>query len=177
MKKFAFLALALVAVAFTACDKKNGEEEKPTVTIAGNGFDIASTLSYTPATMVNAQVKVDIAASEGIDKMLVEITSTSPVFTAALTALGLNREVDLANPGAELEAALSNLPGGITLPFGSTVKGKKTLQFDISAFVPVMYSLSALQGVTAFTADFKVTVKDALGTNDTKTVKMSFTAQ
>lgn len=173
MKKFIFMALALAtaAVVFTGCKK---DEEKATVTIAGNGFNIDQTIDVTAATLTTTSVKVDIAASEGIENLLVDITTSSDAFNAALQAEAMGGgalagEFDLANPGA-----LATLFTGLKLQNGADVKGKTTLTFDISSFVPVM---GAFLTAGDFTADFKITVKDPAGTSAFKTVKMSFKAQ
>ncbi len=169
MKKIIFAALALSVVAFAGCKKDDDGDKKGTVTITGAD----NTIAVTPANMTSTQVKINITASEGIENLLVKIESTSAAFNAALAAqeLGggaLAAEFDIANPGP-----LAPLFTGLNLKNGADVKGKTSLEFDITSFVPMM---GAFIPAGDFNASFKVTAKDPDGTSQSKTINMTFTA-
>jgi hypothetical protein len=136
------------------------------VTVAGNGFDIDEVQTIKLSESEGARVQIDIAATKGIDKMLVEITSSSEIFSGALAGMGLGGEFDLANPTPEQAASFASLEG--LLPYGDDVKGKTELVFDISTFIPLIFMVAG-----ECTADFKVTVSDADNVNDSKTLKLN----
>ncbi len=138
------------------------------VAIAGDGFDIDQVQTIDLADAATAQVKVDVSASEGIDQLLISISSSNAMFNGALADMGMGGEFDLANPSGDLAALLNDLG----LVNGAAVKDKTDVEFDISAFIPMIFIVAAGEDMTA---DFSLTVKDAGGANATKVLKMSFT--
>lgn len=168
MKKIIFALAALAAISLGSCNKKDDTKNDPKVTIAGNGFDIDKTIPVTTASAMTTPVKVDIVAEGGIENLIVDIESTSAAFNETLTPIGLSGEFDLANPGA-----LAELFTSLGLQNGAAVKGKPTLTFDITGFVPTM---AAFIPAGDFNAEFRLTVKNPTGQSATRTVKMSFTA-
>ena len=142
----------------------------PTVSIVGDGIDLAVVQTIRLSEAESAHVQVNVAATGGIDKLLVEIASSSPTFLAALAVMGMDREFDLANPGAELAGQLSTLAG--LLPYGDAVKNKTELPFDISNFISMIFAVTADEGGDV-TAEFKLTVHDAYNKSDSKTLKLN----
>lgn len=163
MKKTIFALVALAAVAFTGCKKDNDE---PKVTIVGRGFDISKTVSINSseaqAVKDNNTLVIDIASPTGIANMYVTITTTGANFGGTLNAVGLGSEFDLAH----LEGGQLSLLTSVGLPNNDAVLGKKTLEFNISGFVPMM-NMFIQDG---YTTDFKVRVVDASGIEATRTL-------
>lgn len=161
MKK-SLLFLALGALAFAGCGDE-GSDPAFGVTVTGDGFDIDKPVTILAAKIQEkTPVKVKIEANGGIDKMLVEITSSSELFNIAVTNMGMGGEFDIANPSEALDARLDNM-----LPHGNEVKGKPSLLFDITNFMPMLYETAGL-----CTAEFKLTVHDTKGNIDSKTLKV-----
>ncbi len=144
------------------------------VYIAGDGFDIALMQTILASEAGTKQVVVDVAASGGIDKLLIEITSSSPTFSEALAGMGFDANADLANPSPLLAGSLAALPDlfGASLPFGDQVKNKTELPFDITTFIPMIFQVTAAEGGD-ITASFKLTVHDAYNHSDGETLKLS----
>jgi hypothetical protein len=139
------------------------------VSIAGDGFDIddVQDITYTEATTPPGfPVKVNITSARGIDKLLIEITSSSKVFEEALVGMGFVPGADLANPEGLLLESLEGLGG--MLPYGEQVKGKAELAFDITSFIPMIFTVAG-----ECTADFKLTAMDDTEVQATKTLKLN----
>jgi hypothetical protein len=132
------------------------------LTIAGDGIGEVKEIKMSE--MADASVKIDIAAPQGIETFKIQITSSSEEFMGALAVMGMGGEFDLADPGEELGAALTD----VGLINGADVKGKTELLFDISSFVPIIFNL-----VGPCTADFKLTVTDTKEKTETATVKLN----
>lgn len=142
------------------------------VSITGDEFDIDEVLTI-KASQANSEdgfpVKVDIVASKGIAEMKVGIDSSSPTFLGNLAEMGMDEEFDLANPSSELAGLLNALQ---ILPYGDAVKGKKSLPFDITTFIPLIFTVTAAEG-TDLTAEFTLTVVDVMGNEDSKTLQLN----
>ena len=89
---------------------------------------------------------INIASQSGLTKFKVSILG-DVVNEAALTdpAIGLGRELDLINPGAH-EMGLTNFG----FPIKDGVKGKNSLELNISSFAPMMGGLVTESGVVTF---------------------------
>ncbi len=147
----------------------------PAITIAGAGIGEALEIKASQSLPTpTVPVVVNIAAGEGIENFKVQITSSSAVFTGSLTAIGLAGEFDLANPGP-LAAAFAGLAeSGVALPYGDEVKGKTEREFNITAFVPMIFGLRTTAGETGdCTAEFKLTVVDTKGSSAEAAVKLN----
>lgn len=134
------------------------------ISIVGDGFDIDQRMVIPASAQDSTPVKVNIAAPQGIEQLIVEISSTSDNFNAALAMMGFNVPFDLAHPG-EMAGDLTDLG----LSNGDQVLGKTSLEFDITSFVPLLFTVGA---GSDFDADFKLTVVDAGGDSLTKTIKL-----
>lgn len=135
------------------------------VTISGDGFDISQRQTIVLSEADDAVVKVKIASARAIDKLLVEIGSSSSLFEAVLTHHGLDTEFDLADPTDELLATFTEI--GVGLPSGADVKGQTEVTLDISAFIPLIFDAAG-----ECTADFKITAIDDSEVSDTETLKL-----
>ena len=96
-------------------------------------------------------MKITVTSQTGIVGFSVDV-NISALSGDDLVGMGLSPHMDLVNPG-ENEATLTNLG----FPTGSAVAGKKSLTFDISAFMPLLTILGSGN------SDFKLTVIDASG--------------
>ncbi len=145
------------------------------IDIAGDGFDIDEAQTVLLSEVQGKSVVVDIAALNGIDKLIVDINSTSAGFTGSLAMMGLGGEFDLATPSEEFMDALEHpLFGSVlqsSLPYGEAVKDKTELAFDISNFMTLMATFLA-EG--DFEASFVITVADADENSVTKTLTLEF---
>lgn len=158
------LALAL-AVAFAGC--KKDKEDKAVLTVSAP----TATIAVTPATLTQA-VAVDVEASEGLEKMLVRITSTSAPFTATLAAVGLSGEFDMMALNEMQAATLA--AAGVVPP----AKGAKTWKFVLTPFLGMMYKVDTdAQGTGVFTAKFDITAVDAKANRKSAAVNLDFKAQ
>ncbi len=141
------------------------DDVTPGVTIAGESFDIDEEQTITSAEQGTPLV-ILIDANTTIENFLVEITSSSAVFTQMLGLMNLDTEFDLANPTPQQAGALGELDG--MLPFGDDVKGKREMEFDLTQFVPMMFAVEDAD----ITASFKITVTDKGGATATKTLSL-----
>lgn len=103
------------------------------------------------------EAKVLIHADAGIAHLKVEIISDE-LNDEMLSGVGLAATFDLAEPG-DLAGALS----GLGFPVGSEVTGKTDVTFDITNFLPLLNIYSG-------THDFKITVTDAKGQSQSRTI-------
>lgn len=164
MKKLVMIALA--AIAMVACEKKE-DGPKAILTVAAP----AQTVVVTPTTLTQA-VKVDVVSSEGIEKVLVKIASSSQAFMGALTAVGLAEEFDLRNLNPAQSATLTAV--GVTGP----AEGAKAWSFVLTPFLTMMYATDTGAGGTGvFTAKFDIKVVDLAGNSKTGVVNLDFKAQ
>lgn len=102
--------------------------------------------------------KVDITATNGIEKLEVEISTDSEEFAAAVSDL-LPLKFDLAHPESEDVAVKL----GSLFPIRDEVIGKTELPFDITQFIPLL---------VAYTGEhnFIITVTDQTGSSESKTL-------
>ena len=72
----------------------------------------------------------------GVRKFTVDVTSTEPMFTSALTDINGSTTLDLVNPSSGAINVFTNL---IPFPYGSAVEGKTEIPFDLSAAqIPIL---------------------------------------
>lgn len=127
------------AIKFTSTTLKLGEEN-------------SNDPSISPAVVV-------IAAKDGIAELNVKITTDNASFEESVSGL-MPMEFDLANLDDDTAAALSS----IGLPVNDEVKGKTSIDFDITALAPL---LSSFPG----THRFIISVKDANGETNSEVLK------
>ncbi len=111
-----------------------------------------------PNAITGEDVIVNIAAVNGIEHLIVTISSTSDSFLQSLSEVGMPTTFDLAYPGDKSEVYAS-----LGLPVGDEVLGATTLDFNISQFVPL---LKAFPG----THKFQLSVTDAKSQQLVKTL-------
>lgn len=119
-------------------EEEGGEgEDKTQPTVVGRGFNIKEAQTV-PADGVMTCI-VDITASNRLAHL--EVTIDSEVLTEdELAAVGLKKSFDLAYPG-ELENALGE--NGLKFPVSNQVIGQKSLEFNITNFIPLLNILGA----------------------------------
>lgn len=111
---------------------EEGDETKPTV--KGRGFDIKVAQNVPESGEMSCVV--DITASDRIAHLYVTIDSD--VLTEdELDGVGLKKQFDLAYPG-DLESALGE---GLGFPVSGQVIGQKSLEFNITTFIPLLAGL------------------------------------
>lgn len=103
---------------------------------------------------------ITIKATEGIANLQVDITSDNNDFIASAGEM-LPLSFDLATVTGETAENLASLE----LPVGDEVKGKKTLDFDISSLVPLLKNFEGNH-------EFKVKVTDQANPANTKSVTL-----
>ncbi len=170
-------------VKVTVCDVKGGsvsstlrmklvdDTKVPAITIEGVGFDVDERMPIPQAEAETTAIVVDINVPEGISSFVVDITSTSPHFNAAVEDIQFAGGFDIANPESqELADGLETLG----LPHGNQVKGQTSMRFDITSFVPLLF-IYVPNG--DYDADFKLTVTDSKGNVITKTIMVALTAE
>jgi hypothetical protein len=140
-------------------------DDTPRVSIAGAGFDITQPQTVNPAEIASVNMAIDITATRGIESLMVGITSTNPTIGMMLGMAGLGGEFDVANPSAALTGALAML-GAAAPPTGDAVKGKTELSFNLSGFIPMLYTIAG----SDCSLSFKLTVADPEGLSDTQTL-------
>lgn len=146
----------------TIPDPEEGGEgdDKTQPTIVGRGFNIKEA-QMVPADG-NMTCIVDITASNRLAHL--QVTIDSEVLTEdELAAVGLKKEFDLAYPG-ELEDALGE--GGLKFPVSNQVIGQKSLEFNITSFIPLLNILGA--GTHKFI--IKATDQNNVATEETLTL-------
>lgn len=140
-------------------NNNDGDDAAKIPTVTGDGIN-------TPVTVKkggSSSVVVNIAAPNGLNKLQVRIDS--PLLSPEeLEGIGLKSEFDLADPGT-LKDALN----GLGFPTGDDVKGKTTVKFDISQFVPLLGLLGT------GTSKFHLTVTDTKGNTVSKTITIVIT--
>lgn len=102
--------------------------------------------------------KVNITATNGIEKLEVEIQTTSTDFADAVSDL-LPMKFDLAHP--ENDEVATKL--GSLFPIRDAVIGKTELPFDITQFIPLLLSFEGEH-------KFIITVTDQTGSSESKTL-------
>jgi hypothetical protein len=166
----AFAALGFAALAFSGCDPEpKVDPDSLKVTITGDGIG-GTPLEIKESEAGTVPVKVTILAPQAIENFKVQIFTENPVFMGGLTGMGLNGEFDLANPGPLADALSSPLVG---LPNGDAVKGKTELEFDITAFIPMIFQVTGMAGGGDLNVDFKLTVTDKANKTESATIKLS----
>lgn len=100
---------------------------------------------------------VDIVAENGIAGLEVDIVSEK-LTPSVLSSVGLSDHLDLVNPG-DLEAAILSLG----FPVGDDVKGKTSMNINISSFMSMMMIYSG-------THQFVLTVTDSKGLETIETL-------
>lgn len=122
----------------------------PTITSVSEGIELNKECVIT----TTSQVKLEIQAEAGVEKLEVKIISNL-LSADELAGMGLRQEFDLAEPGdEELKANLISLG----FPVGAEVKGvKDIITFEISTFMGMLAQL----GSDVHT--FRLTVTDSVG--------------
>ncbi len=132
--------IAMMEETIPDTDEGGGEgegEDKTQPVIVGRGFNIKEAQTV-PADGVMTCI-VDITASNRLAHL--EVTIDSEVLTEdELAAVGLKKSFDLAYPG-ELENALGE--NGLKFPVSNQVIGQKSLEFNITNFIPLLNILGA----------------------------------
>ena len=140
---------------------------KPSITWRGGGnFDerheIVDGMQVVIDIESNPEV-TDPSTNTGITGFSVQINSD--ILTAtALGDVGLQQNLDLVNPDPSYEAILTS--DLINFPVKDDVRGKTSLVFDISSFMPMIKALNQ----TGY-ADFVLTITNDIGTT-TKTLQV-----
>lgn len=119
----------------------------PSIT-AGEGIDLDKVNEVT----AGMECKLFVTSSTGITKFDVDIISDK-LTPSELSQVGLADHMDLVNPGA-LEEPLSGLG------FPVNVGGEKSVEFNITGFLPMLSALGAAEHT------FKLTVTDETGTTE-----------
>lgn len=139
-----------------------GDQPQPTseITISGasykgSKFDIDQPLSLTYRDTNPTEIIVNIAATAGIQKLMVNISSTNSDFAEIAKQLGEFDIADEASLGDKKEM-LETL--GLITP-GKTVKGEKNVDFNITKATPLLGGNPGFPG----THTFAITVTDATG--------------
>lgn len=115
-------------------DGGDSDQTKPMV--VGRGFNIKE-VQIVPSSGELVCV-IDITASHRLSHLYVTIDS-EVLSEDELAGVGLKKNFDLAYP-EELEEALG---GGLGFPVGDQVIGQKTLEFNITKFVPLLSMLGS----------------------------------
>jgi hypothetical protein len=108
-------------------------------------------------------VVIKVGAPAGIKNFVVNIDTDSEEFKEALKEFNVPETFDLVEPGESADI----LSGSFGLPIKDQVKGKTSVPFDISQFVPL---LGAYDG----THSFKITVTDNNGQTASRTLKFVY---
>ena len=116
-------------------DDEDEEEDKTKPTITGRGFDIKEAQKVPSSGQLTCVV--DITASNRLTHLYVTIDSE--VLTEdELAGVGLKKSFDLAYP-EELQEGL----GSLGFPVADQVIGQKSLEFNITTFVPLLAGLGS----------------------------------
>lgn len=121
-------------------------------TINLDGVNDPTKYSGDPETAV-----VSISCPEGFANLKVKIATDNANFEASVSEM-LPMEFDLAYPGDQADNLAS-----LEFPVGDAVIGQKSLDFDISMFVPLLGSFPG-------THTFTITVVDSKGSESSKTL-------
>lgn len=152
----------ITAIEETIPDPEEGgeEEDKTKPSITGRGFNIKE-VQFVPENGDMTCI-VDITASNRLAHL--EVVIDSEVLTEdELAAVGLKKSFDLAYPG-ELENALGE--GGLKFPVSDQVIGQKSLEFNITTFIPLLNILGS--GTHKFI--IKATDQNDVATEETLTL-------
>ncbi len=142
-------------------DNPGGDDEPDPVapTIAGVGFDIAQTMTFSEGTERTVDVNV-LAPEGGIQSLKVVIDS--PTLAPLLVGIGLGTTLDLTNPSASDKAMLKEL-GLIT---DAPIVGEEDFTFSIGSFMPLL---------PVGTHKFKVDLTDSTGATASETLTIVVT--
>ena len=107
------------------------------------GMKLVSTCDYdisqpivVPAEGNPFTLTMNAVVPNGVRKFTVDVTSTEPMFTSALTDINGSTTLDLVNPSSGAINVFTNL---IPFPYGSAVEGKTEIPFDLSAAqIPIL---------------------------------------
>ena len=125
----------IIAGEETIPDDEDEEEDKTKPTITGRGFDIKEAQKVPSSGQLTCVV--DITASNRLTHLYVTIDSE--VLTEdELAGVGLKKSFDLAYP-EELQEGL----GSLGFPVADQVIGQKSLEFNITTFVPLLAGLGS----------------------------------
>ena len=130
------------------------ETEAPT--IEWPGHDLAAPLRL-DASMFDGEgncttpVVFDLKASRGIAALGIAIGSDNADLLARLSSMGIDGTVDLC--ATTPESALGQLLGGMGLPLGDAVAGRKTLALTLTGLMPQLYAFEGTHTLTLSITD------------------------
>lgn len=130
------------------------ETEAPT--IEWPGHDLAAPLRL-DASMFDGEghcttpVVFDLKASRGIAALGIAIGSDNADLLARLSGMGIDGTVDLC--ATTPESALGQLLGGMGLPLGDAVAGRKTLALTLTGLMPQLYAFEGTHTLTLSMTD------------------------
>lgn len=130
------------------------ETEAPTIEWAGH--DLGAPLRL-DASMFDDEgncttpVVLDLTAPRGITALGVRIGSDNAELLAKLSGMGLGNSVDLCTTTPE--SALGQLLGGLGLPVGDAVAGRKTLALALTGLMPQLYAFEGTHTVALAMTD------------------------
>ncbi len=180
MKKFVFLAFALIGAVLAGCDDNGGDPKPSELTITSDlSFTQVNEIKYSDLAMflpVNntradlpasqAPFSIVVKADEGLTSLSLKLTTDNAAINGALTEMGFAGTFDLATLTGDQAAAME----GFGFPTGSKVAGAKNVGFSLVAFMPMIYTVPG--GINQF--DVTITAKDAKNVTKTETAKMKF---
>lgn len=120
------------------------------------------------------EVVVNMDVPKGIKNLFVNIASDNGGFMGTLAGFGLDKEFDMANPGAlegVLAGSLDDQTGIGLLKPGEVVAGKTSYKFDVTEFM----GLLGLYGNSANT--FSIRVVDAAGNEKSGDLKVTISGK
>lgn len=125
----------------------------PEVTCENPAVVFGSPIQITADLTCKLHIKSEAAG--GIKEFMVNISSTNEMFTAAIMDMFPGGVINVADPSDSVAAVLASLP----LAHGAEVKGQQDVDFDISAFIPLLNN-----DLFSGTHTFRLTITDANGT-------------
>lgn len=141
-------------------DPDPDDPETPVATFSNGEGSTLNFEGVNDANTYSGNAIVVINCTEGIANLKVKIDSDG-LTPEVLEGVGLASEFDLAYPG-ELEQGID----GLGFPYGSQVIGQKTVNFNITQFVPL---LTIYPG----NSNFIITVVDSKGKSKAMTLKFN----
>ena len=129
--------------------------------IKGDGFNIDSPVSLTPANSNSLKVRIAISTPGKLASL--QVTIKSAVLEPLLVDMKLGTSFDMCNLSAEQKGILTDL--GLAIP----PKGSTSTVFDLTAFMPLIAILDPGNYV------FEMKVADQAGQSTTKTLTVKLT--
>ena len=136
---------------------------------AGSPFNIDEAQTLTFKDTKEVELIVNIAASAGIEKLMVKMSSTNADFAEIAQELG---EFDIADEASlgEKKEMLETL--GLITP-GQAIKGEKSVDFNVTKATPLLSGNPGFPG----THTFSITVTDATGKSVQKSLVIKVVEQ